>query len=284
MRKLVFFYFLSLPFFHNVNAQIPVFRPFARDVSNLTTVDSANMRIWYAFNAEDINRQESYDDFQRLEIGLYSSKYYSYFVYNSDSLCTEWRKKNKNAQSIPYRMGPEGKKSDLWSEYRFSEYYKFFSDNIFTEYARMPRGISHRFYSENIPLQNWKIENDTLTIVGHLCQKATCRFRGRIFTAWFTKDIPVNNGPWKFGGLPGLILKIYDHDNLYAFECTCIEYHEKKYPIKMADYNNYEKSDRKKTLQIQKEINEDYFKIMGIIPVGGTKMPEKVPYHPLELE
>jgi GLPGLI family protein len=29
-------------------------------------------------------------------------------------------------------------------------------------------------------------------------------------TAWFALDIPISDGPWKFCGLPGLIMEVYD--------------------------------------------------------------------------
>ncbi|MDR2651856.1 MAG: hypothetical protein LBC68_06025, partial [Prevotellaceae bacterium] len=71
----------------------------------MTTVDSGNIRILYALNATDINNTDTYDDLQRLEIGTRLSKYYSYFIYKSDSLCTctkkDWIKKHPFAQSIP---------------------------------------------------------------------------------------------------------------------------------------------------------------------------------------
>jgi len=59
--------------------------------------------------------------------------------------------------------------------------------------------------TEKIPPQQWEIMNDTLTIMGYLCQKAVSTFRGRNHIAWFTSEIPVNDGPWKLYGLPGLI-------------------------------------------------------------------------------
>ena len=64
-------------------------------------------------------------------------------------------------------------------------------------------------------------EGDT-TIVGYTCQKATADFRGRRWTAWFTMDIPVGDGPWKLCGLPGLILKASEEDGLYSFTCVGI--------------------------------------------------------------
>ncbi len=64
--------------------------------------------------------------------------------------------------------------------------------------------------SDSIGTINWLIGNETKTIAEKVCQKATCRFRGRNYTAWFTQDIPVGAGPWKLGGLPGLILEASD--------------------------------------------------------------------------
>jgi GLPGLI family protein len=61
---------------------------------------------------------------------------------------------------------------------------------------------------------DWELHDETKSIANFLCQKATTHFRGRIYTAWFAQDIPVKFGPWKFHGLPGLILEVYD-ENYY---------------------------------------------------------------------
>jgi GLPGLI family protein len=281
----IIFYILTLLFQLNIIAQIPpVFLPFPKDALTMTTVDSGNIRVWYALNPIDINDSKTYDDLQRLEIGKYISKYYSHFVYTSDSLCTEWGKKHPKTQSAPNRMGDAGKRSDSWSEYHYSEYFKDFLNDTFTEYARMPRNIPNYQYAETVPVQEWEIQDDTSTIAGYPCQKAITRFRGRDYIAWFALDIPINNGPWKFGGLPGLILKVYDKEKLYLFECIKIENNKKKYPIRKYNYKDFSKVKRQKVLQLQKELNEDYFKIAGWVMVNQSKEFIKIPYYPLELE
>lgn len=73
-------------------------------------------------------------------------------------------------------------------------------------------------YTETLPLQEWSIEEDTMYIVGYLCQKATCQWRGRQYTAWFAPDISLGYGPYKFGGLPGLIMKVEDSKQRYSFQ------------------------------------------------------------------
>ncbi|MBS1548678.1 MAG: GLPGLI family protein [Bacteroidetes bacterium] len=71
-------------------------------------------------------------------------------------------------------------------------------------------------YTEDRPM-NWKILNETAKIGDYKTQKATLDFAGRQWTAWFTQDIPVMDGPYKFYGLPGLIIKIEDSKGDYAF-------------------------------------------------------------------
>lgn len=71
---------------------------------------------------------------------------------------------------------------------------------------------------------DWQITEETKLIQNFKCTKATLKFRGRDFIAWFTTEIPVSYGPWKFHGLPGLILEVYDVDKLCTWSATKIQY------------------------------------------------------------
>jgi GLPGLI family protein len=72
-------------------------------------------------------------------------------------------------------------------------------------------------YVEDRPL-NWKISAETRKIGEYKVQKAETDFGGRKWTAWFTTDLPYQDGPYKFGGLPGLIVKIEDDKGDYSFD------------------------------------------------------------------
>lgn len=56
----------------------------------------------------------------------------------------------------------------------------------------------------------WKISSEKQKIGSYNTQKATTDFGGRSWIAWFTQELPFQDGPYKFSGLPGLILKIED--------------------------------------------------------------------------
>jgi GLPGLI family protein len=71
--------------------------------------------------------------------------------------------------------------------------------------------MANKYVIEDSDLQiNWQIAKDTSNVGGINCRKATGRFKGRNWIAWYAPEIPVQCGPWKLNGLPGLILLAYD--------------------------------------------------------------------------
>lgn len=73
------------------------------------------------------------------------------------------------------------------------------------------------YYQEDRPIK-WQITNEIEKQNGYPSQKAIANFGGRIWTAWFTKEINVSDGPYKFSGLPGLIVKLEDDKGDYKFD------------------------------------------------------------------
>ncbi|WP_292009903.1 GLPGLI family protein [Chryseobacterium sp.] len=71
-------------------------------------------------------------------------------------------------------------------------------------------------YDETIKF-NWNIQADKEKIGEYNTQKATTEFGGRKWTAWFSTDLPFQDGPYKFSGLPGLIVKIEDDGKNYSW-------------------------------------------------------------------
>ena len=70
---------------------------------------------------------------------------------------------------------------------------------------------------DTVPHIKWQIGSEKKTIANLECITATGKFRGREFIVWFTEKVPVNYGPWKLCGLPGLILEAKSKDNEVCF-------------------------------------------------------------------
>ena len=264
----------------------------SRNVTAMSVLDSGNIKIKYIVNQYSFQQRNNslyskydsiwYDlcaeDIHILEIGTKLSKYYSYNIFFGDSIFTDFITKNPYAQSAPnLNIGNPA----ITNKYFWSDYYKSYVKNTLTEYAYMPSNIPNYYYSEKMPDFNWKIQNDTLRVCGFLCQKASCTFRGKNYIAWFARGIPVSDGPWKFCGLPGLILKIYDEHNDYIFECIEIENNKKKFAITTYDYSSYKKIEREELLKLWEDIFDHYFQMVGIDLSNKFK---KNPYKPLELK
>lgn len=94
-------------------------------------------------------------------------------------------------------------------------------------------------YEENKSCFNWDITLETDTINGYFCQKAICDFGGRQWEAWFTPEIPYSDGPYKFCGLPGLILKITDKKGHYDFNMISIEIPQSGTMVEYYNGDNY---------------------------------------------
>lgn len=71
---------------------------------------------------------------------------------------------------------------------------------------------------------NWKILNDIKDVAGHICMKAMIEdtIKKQKIIAWFAQDIPVNAGPERLYGLPGLILELNINDGAVIVEATKI--------------------------------------------------------------
>lgn len=94
--------------------------------------------------------------------------------------------------------------------------YKDLSEGRLRQYA-MSIQENHYLIDDVIHPMAWRILTDVKQINGIPVRKARCEHRGRSYTAWFAPSIPISNGPWKLGGLPGLILEAYDDEKEVVF-------------------------------------------------------------------
>ncbi|PIF43620.1 GLPGLI family protein [Chryseobacterium sp. 52] len=125
-------------------------------------------------------------------------------------------------------------------------------------------------YEEDRPL-NWKMSSETTKIGEYKVQKATTDFAGRKWTAWFTTDLPYQDGPYKFGGLPGLIIKVEDDKGEYSFDLM------KNYKIAeipaLNQFGNTVKVKRADYLKQQEKFKTDPMSFMQNSGGGGFPGP-----------
>lgn len=290
-KKNIIFTFIFATVCISTNAQWKQSDAYASGMHNTVVrrkaIDTANLRIKYAWGATDISQDSTYLDCGQLLIGQRMTKYSSWFVEVADSQRVQWAKMNPHAQSVPNgTWWMRGKKPGVWSEYQYSNI--FIHGDTLNEWAVMPMGQEWpQRYEEKWNGQDWTLQGDTASFLGHQCQKAMCHWRGRDYIAWFAPDIPIRRGPWKFGGLPGLIMKVHDVDSLYAFEAVAIE--KGNFPIWQYPKEEFMKSSRMKTWKLQKAFNLNYSKTAGrrrMNPDGtiGDLISCPHEYYPMELE
>jgi len=93
-------------------------------------------------------------------------------------------------------------------------------------------------FKEKWEKMQWSLIDETRTISGYPCQRAECDFRGRHFIAWYTQKIPIHLGPWKFSGLPGAILQVYDQREQFSWNAKQISHKpaDQKLPANLKDF------------------------------------------------
>ena len=104
------------------------------------------------------------------------------------------------------------------SEYKNLKKQISFSRTIFPKYN----------LSDSIYKINWEIKNESKAILGYNCQLAKGNFRGRTYSAYFTTEIPIKNGPQKFDGLPGIILEVVSDDKCVYYKAKSITLTQEK--------------------------------------------------------
>lgn len=147
---------------------------------------------------------------------------------------------------------------------------KDFAKSVSTTYDEAGMGECG-YYEEPFSEIDWVINEDsTKTVLGYQCVMASTDYHGREWTVWFTPEIPLQDGPWKFCGLQGLVLEASEPSGQHRFSITGIESSSQAiYPIFSSEY---EKMDRKDMLRAERHYRENgnaMFKAATGFELGG---------------
>ena len=185
----------------------------SRIIDRATPVDTARYKVTYSLKYKfHPDQKDIFNDTRIVQIGKRNVKDYSDIINHFDSLATEQIRRGadsySNVSGNPWPLEIirpiRGTTADL--KYRLSI-------------------LTFLDYSDSVPVIKWEFLPDEIeSILDYECSKSLlCEFAGRKYTAWFTSDIPLPFGPYKFGGLPGLILKIEDSEHQYVWEAIGFE-------------------------------------------------------------
>ena len=207
----------------------------------------------FAWRFDTINNVTR-DDLIILQVGNEISKSYSYYTFQSDSLSQS--ENGEEVWDMMFKKAAKAAKGGVPSGFPHKRSRTYVYKNYPKGKITVTDGISLQdyIYEDEINAQNWEVLDSTSIVLDYVCQLAKCSFRGRVWSAWFASEIPVSEGPWKFCGLPGLIMNVFDESKQYEF--TILGMEKKEEPIvftkSCVGSRKFEKTDRMTFLRTNK--------------------------------
>lgn len=264
----------------NANAQLA---PAPQSLSDFKNLGTSRYEVRYSFKFKKHKTDKEYlEDIRVLQIGNEFVKDYSDIIYHFDSLATENFRKglptsSNTNETLPCEIFNYHKKKEIKVKYRLL----------------LNGGVL--CYDDTYPTFDWKFSSETpVEIMGYLCGKATGNFAGRKYSVWYTMDIPFPYGPYKFYGLPGLILKVEESTGMYVWEAFSIV----KSAVPINNYT-YEKEIKCNRQEANRTIGRMMRKPLTFLSSSGSKImvarsdgsfgtptnnEQEILYEPIELE
>ncbi len=186
---------------------------FTNNMSQFIVKDYVQLRCYYTliFQPDSTDQYSHRETTTVLQIGHTLSKFQSYGNFFLDSVLQV--EPDINFLSYNQRFNPPRSAGQMYKIFKNNA-----TDSILTIDYIFPDSYK---YVEQISF-DWLLLQESEEYMGYTIQKATTYFGGRDWIAWFTPEIPISDGPYKFRGLPGLILKIEDSQSHYAFKLQSI--------------------------------------------------------------
>ena len=144
-------------------------------------------------------------------------------------------------------------------------------------------------YDEDCPKLDWTLLDGDTIISGYQCFKASTRLFGRDYIAWYCPEISIPYGPYKFNGLPGLVLRVTDTKGHYDFTLNGLKKVSGYNPVYYWTRKDIVKTKRDTVRKIYKNACDDPAEAMtgdGAVTISEETRAKvkKRPYNPIELE
>jgi GLPGLI family protein len=254
------------------------------DVAKRETIDTVLFTVQYEMTsiADTSHRDRQEQEMMMLKVGAKSSVFYSYAKYLADSVVEAEAAAGASIGAIAERL----------REYQSRVNYKIYKNYPAGKVTTLDQLTMNRYRcEEKNDVPQWQLLTDTATILSYPCRKAACRFRGRDYEAWFTLDIPRDEGPWKLHGLPGLILRAQDARREYVFECVALVQAKAGETIAYGASGYEPVSRRDLNRQYERYVADPIGYVTSSSPnvkveirdeTGGAIRPKNMPYNPIE--
>lgn len=191
-----------------------------------------NQRFFYeyTFVKDTLNKDQLTKELLYLDISKEGSKFYSRDVAVQDStMVANLEKQIKTTGAMNITVDMKNANTASFREKVFKMYPKF-EVTVETNVGR------DKYLVSDERQMNWKISPEKEKIGEYSTQKATTEFAGRKWTAWFAEELPFQDGPYKFRGLPGLIVKLEDESKTHLMEFKGTRKFE-DLPVQTSEFN-----------------------------------------------
>lgn len=217
------------------------------DVFKHTAIDTTQLIVSYDLTVKyDLSGQNN-PDFEKV------------YTYIGRKVCQSFVESEHNADlrmaKAFLRNGKRGSRAAMKLVANVGETYIGYPKGKTTVIYNMD-GAGSYLYQETTPKMQWKLTTEHKTLLDYDCTAATCSYRGRNYKVWFTTKIPLSYGPWKFTGLPGLVMEAETKEGDYHWTVTGIEKPKTVTPIYFLD-RNYVKTSRENTRKQEKLLLKD---------------------------
>ncbi len=243
-KRLLLFYLWIFPVVAYAQKELPL--------------EPAILECKYVFmmHADTITRSRIVQDTVLQRVGENISQFVNCYTFYYDTLCASPIDYSKEILAMIPKVGFRNTIRSNVNEYIYKNYPPGKTTTMSQEF------IAGFYFEEEYQPQSWILLPDsTRQILNRECLLATCDFRNRTYFAWYCPEIPISDGPWKFFGLPGMILELYDANKDYHFVAFQIET-ENLTPVTLY---NFDEEEYIQTDRIT-YINTQYKRRSGVAP------------------
>jgi len=233
-------------------------------VFNFLLLTAQNKRVVYEYNYSNDSTKLDQKKSEILYLDLFDNE--SYF-YNAKFNYVDSLKQQKNIDN--YKI--------------LALIRNYYSSNSFKEVlVKDEQGVPSLYYKNDLEYykivlkqkHKWNISPDKITYNGYNLQKASAVINNRKWIVWFSNEITINNGPYIFQDLPGLVFIAEDVNKSQVFKLIEIKNLENK-DSKNSLLKSIEKSKIITMDQFTKMLQSQDDKYLNAIYNRGTNTPSE---------